>query len=94
MAERDAAVAALRAAGGQEKPTDPRIGFSVWLDREQWGLVGDGLMAQRELLLERKRINSESTADLSADAVADVLHLLSAADPITGSAAAVSGEQA
>jgi hypothetical protein len=56
-----------------QPPPDHMRGFSLWLCREDWGFVTDGLMLEREKSLRRKSDNSESTSDERADACAAVI---------------------
>src|SRR6185369_3101856 len=42
---------------------DNTHGFSIWLDREQWGAVIDGLMLERERSDSRKKANEHSKSD-------------------------------
>lgn len=62
-------------------PCIPDIrGAWLYLSRESWGLVVDGLIAQISALESRKRVNPESTADIS---IAEARKVLCALDPLS-----------
>lgn len=67
-----------------------RRGGSFYLTREQWGYVCDGLIAQRETLLKRKRLNPESNADESAQEITEVLVILK---PLSEAAPTAAGSE-
>jgi hypothetical protein len=48
-------------------------GASIWLSREEWGNVIDGLVTEVERATRRKAVNSESTSD---DRVKDIEALI------------------
>jgi hypothetical protein len=52
------------------------VGFAVWLDREDWGHVMDGLILSSAEALQRKAANLESTSDVRAQAIADLIRRL------------------
>ena len=51
-------------------------GFNLWLTREQWGFVIDGLIEHAATLRKRKGINSESTADDTLTQVEDTIRAI------------------
>lgn len=48
-------------------------GGMVWLGRDDWGDVIDGLVMLREQADSRKRVNSESTSDIRSAEIADLI---------------------
>jgi hypothetical protein len=75
-------LAALKAQPAQE-PVDNLRGFSVWLCREDWGHVIDGLILERERSLQRKASNPESNSNHIADRCADIIGVLNQSANIT-----------
>jgi hypothetical protein len=55
------------------EPEDTSQGFRLWLDREAWGHVIDGLMLERERSLQRKSSNPESNSNCIADRCAELI---------------------
>ena len=52
----------------QQEPELSNIrGFALWLDREEWGHVIDGLILERDRSDNRKKANSESHSNVIAD---------------------------
>lgn len=64
------ALAIIRAARAQE---DTVCGFSLWLNRESWGHIVDGLMLERERSEQRKSANPESNSNYIADRCAELI---------------------
>jgi len=60
----------IRAARAQE---DTVCGFSLWLNRESWGHVVDGLMLERERSEQRKTANPESNSNIISDRCAELI---------------------
>ena len=59
----------LLAGGHVVTELDPMAGYSIWLDREDWGHVLDGLILARDAAEKRAARNSESTSDDRARAL-------------------------
>jgi hypothetical protein len=66
-----------------QEPVDNLRGFSVWLCREDWGHVIDGLILERERSLQRKASNPESNSNYIADRCADIIGVLNQSASIT-----------
>jgi hypothetical protein len=47
--------------------------FTMCLDREDWGLIIDGLALSREQCNVRKSINSESTSDVRESEIVNLI---------------------
>ena len=77
VAERLAAIeqaAADRATADLREALVPDLaGGMVWLGRDDWGDVIDGLVMLREQADSRKRVNSESTSDIRSAEIADLI---------------------
>ena len=58
---------------------DGRKGFSLLLEREQWGAVIDGLILERDRSAQRKAANSESTSDAREQMCVEVIKGINAA---------------
>lgn len=56
-----------------QEPVDTLRGFSLWLDREAWGHVIDGLMLERERSEQRKAANPESNSNHIANRCAELI---------------------
>jgi hypothetical protein len=57
-------------------------GFHLYYTREQWGYILDGLIEHAATLRKRKGINPESTADVTATEVEQIIREIgNAADP-------------
>ena len=54
-------------------------GGALWLDREQWGVIVDALIEHRGSADARKKVNSESTSNVRADACLDLIGQINAA---------------
>jgi hypothetical protein len=48
-------------------------GYSLWLSREEWGAVMDGLILERERSEQRKRVNPESCSDARSAMCLDLI---------------------
>lgn len=60
--------------GDLPAPTDElRAGFSMWFDREQWGAIMDGLIAELDISRKRKANNAASNSDARAEMCAALL---------------------
>ena len=55
-----------------ESDGDGTKGFSLWLSREEWGAVMDGLILEQSRSAQRKSVNLESTSEVRA-AMCDAL---------------------
>lgn len=62
----------IETVGGDLPKPDER-GFSMWFDREQWGAIMDGLIAELDISRKRKVRNSESTSDIRAQMCSDLI---------------------
>lgn len=54
-------------------------GFSLWLDRESWGHIIDGLILERERSEQRKSNNPESNSNITANKCAELITQINAA---------------
>jgi hypothetical protein len=71
-------LATIRAARAQEQSEQEPVassirGFSLWLDREAWGHVIDGLMLERERSAQRKAANPDSNSNYIANRCAELI---------------------
>lgn len=57
----------------KQEPVDMARGFSLWLDRESWGHIIDGLILERERSEQRKSANPESNSNYIADRCAELI---------------------
>lgn len=64
---------AYEAAPGSTGPQDTTRGASMWLSREDWGVVTDALMEHGASAGRRKDANPESTSDVRVDDCARML---------------------
>lgn len=58
-------------------PVD-RVGGSMWLDREDWGIVLDALIEHRASAEHRKAVNTESTSDVRVDTCVRLIRTMGA----------------
>jgi hypothetical protein len=59
--------------------TDTARGFSIWFDRETWGVITDALIEHRASAQGRKDANAASTSDVRADLCAETIQRITAA---------------
>jgi len=72
----------LYTASPAQAPVTNLRGFSVWLCREDWGHVIDGLILERERSLQRKSANPESNSNYIAGRCAEIIKALNQAATI------------
>lgn len=60
-----------------------RAGGVMWFDRDQWGVVVDGLMGQRQDAMARKNVNPDSNSDLRAERCAEMIRQIATASQLT-----------
>lgn len=72
-----------------DRINDPRVGYLVWLCREDWGHVIDGLILGKADAERRQAANSESTSGARAGDIGKLISRLNLEDPLGAAGSAV-----